>query len=98
MVDEVHVNDESRAGRGQSDAGDYGQRVRRLAEDAHRISQSPDSPIDELIELHARVFHLLNEAPEVRLSEIRRWLLAVREEIGGRLRAWSLEELESLVG
>ena len=97
MVDEVHVNDESRAGRGQSDAGDYNLRVRRLAQDAHRISQSPDSPIDELIELYARVFHLLNEAPEVGLSGIRRWLLSVRDEIGGRLRAWSMEQLESSV-
>ena len=97
MVHGVHVNDESRAGRGEYDAGDYGQRIRRLARDAHRTFSSPDGRLDELIELHGRVFGLLNEAPGVRLSGIRRWLLSVREEIGARLQSWSVEELESLV-
>jgi hypothetical protein len=97
MVHGVHVNDESRAGRGESDAADYGQRIRRLARDAHRILKSPDGQLDELIELHGRVFGLLNEAHGVRLSGIRRWLLSVREEIGDRLQSWSVEELESLV-
>ena len=68
-----------------------------MAQEAHRIFKNPDSPIDELIELHARVFDLLNEAPGVRLSGIRQWLLAVREEIGVRLQCWSAEHLESLV-
>jgi hypothetical protein len=43
MVHGVHVNDESRAGRGKYDAGDYGRRIRRLARDAHRTFSSPDS-------------------------------------------------------
>jgi hypothetical protein len=97
MVHGVHGNDESRAGRSESDAGDYGRRIRRLAQDAHRILKCPDSPIDQLIELHTRVFDLINEAPGVRLSGIRRWLLSLREEIGARLHAWSLQQLESSV-
>jgi hypothetical protein len=68
-----------------------------LALDAHRVLGRPDSPIDELIGLHWRAWHLLREAPRVGSSEVRRWLLAVRHEIGAKLQSWSVEELESLV-
>lgn len=102
MVHGIHVNDESRAGRGEFDAGEsdaneFGRRVRRFAQDAHRILRSPEGRPDELFELHARVFHLLREAPGAGLGGIRRWLLSVREEIGVRLRSWSAKEFESWV-
>jgi hypothetical protein len=96
MVHGIHVNDESWGGRGEDDAGDFGRRVRRVALDAHRILSRPDSPLDELIGLHWRVFHLLDEVPGARATGVLRWLLAVRQEIGARLQSWSVEDLESL--
>ena len=74
---------------------EFGREVRRLARDAHRVFGRRDSSIDELLRLHARVWHLLRDVPGARPIEMVRWLLAVREEIGVGLRAWSLEEQES---
>jgi hypothetical protein len=93
----VHLDDESRVGRNESDASEFGRRVRQFAQDAHRILRCPDSRPDELFELHSRVFHLLREAPGAGLGGIRRWLLSVREQIGGRLQSWSVKEFEPWV-
>jgi hypothetical protein len=94
MVHGIHLNDESRVGRNESEAGEFGRMVRRFAQDAHRILRCPDSRPDELFELHARVFNLLRQAPGTGSSGIRRWLLSVREEISVRLQSWSAKELE----
>ena len=97
MVHGIHLNDESRVA-GEFGAGDFGRRVRRLALDAHRILNHPDSPLDELIALHSsRVFYLLQEVRGAQSTAIGRWLLAVRREIGVKLQCWSLEDLEALV-
>jgi hypothetical protein len=95
MVHGAHVNDDIRAGHGGPDAGDFGQSVRRLAQDAHRILRCPDSPIDELIELHSQVLGLLNDAAGSRSAGILGWLHAVRGRVGARLRSWSAGVLES---
>jgi hypothetical protein len=92
MADGIHANDE-----GRHHPDDFGRRVRRFALDAHRILGRPDSPLDELIELHARAFHLLDEVPGTRASGILGWLLAVRQRIGARLQSWSVEDLEFLL-
>jgi hypothetical protein len=89
----VQQNDEDRG-----DPSDFGREVRRLALDAHRILGRPDSPIDELLRLHARVWHLLQEVPGARPIGVLGWLLTVRQRIGARLQSWSVEELESLAG
>ena len=91
------MHDENGVGSSDLDAGDFGPRVRQLTLDAHQILNRPDSPLDDLIGLHRRVFCLLDEARGVRSSAIRRWLLAVRREIGVRFERWSVEDLESLV-
>ena len=99
MVHGAHVNDKSRAGRGESDAGDYGRRIRGFAQDAHRILKSPDSQLDELIELHGRVFDLLNEAPGADRAEsadgsCRCGRRSASGSSPGRWRNWSLWWLE----
>jgi hypothetical protein len=90
MADGIHATDD-----GLADLGDFAREVRRLAADAHRILKCPDSPIDELIGLHGRVFRLLDAAQGARSNAILCWLLAVRQRIGARLESWSMEELDS---
>ena len=97
MAHRVHVDDESRGGRGELDAGDFGRSVRWFALDAHDVLSRPASRLDELIGLRGRAFHLLNEVPGARATGILCWLLAVRQEIGARLQSWSVEDLESLI-
>jgi hypothetical protein len=97
MSDGLHEADHSRGIPGGFDAESFARGVRQLALDAHRVLSRPDSPLDELIRLHWRAWHLLREAPRVGSSEVCRWLLAVRREIGAKLQSWSAEELESLV-
>jgi hypothetical protein len=89
--------DEGRDDGGGYDPEDYGRRVREFALDAHRALGRPDGPIDEVIDLHRRAWSLLREAPGVPSSPLRRWLVAVREAINARLRAWAMEEFGSLV-
>ena len=97
MVHGIHAIDRGRAVRGEPDASEFGRMIQVFAQDAHRIFGSPDSRPDELIELHGRVFDLICEVPAVGSSGIRRWLLSVRKEIGDKLWASTLEELESSV-
>jgi hypothetical protein len=92
MVDCVHATD---AGRGNPD--EFGQKVRQFALDAYDVLGRADSTLDELIALHRRVWHLLLEVHGAQSTEIHRWLLAVRQEIGAKLQSWSLEDLECLV-
>jgi hypothetical protein len=89
----AHETDESRGGRGGFDPDDFGRRVREFALDAHRILKRPDSPTDELIALHRRVWFLLCEAPGSQSTPIRRWLLAARQEIAAKLQSRSVEAL-----
>ncbi len=97
MVDGVHVIDESRWGLGGFEPDDFGSRVREFALDAHRVLNRPDSPIDEVIRLHRRVWYLLRDTPGARSNEIRRWLLAALRAIDARILARSFTELESWV-
>jgi hypothetical protein len=97
MVDTVHVIDESRGDLGGFEPEGFGRRVREVALDAHRVLNRPDSPIDEVLRLHRRVWHLLHDAPGARPNEIRRWLLAALQAIDARILAWSFTELESWV-
>jgi hypothetical protein len=82
---------------GESDPGEFGRSVRRFALDARDVLSRPDSPLDELIGLHRRVFELLDEVPGARSTGILCWLVAVKQRIGDRLQAWSAEDLESSV-
>jgi hypothetical protein len=97
MADRIHLNEESRVHPGELGHGEFGHEVRRLALDAHRILRRPDSSLDDLIDLHGRVFHLLRQERGARSGGIGRWLLAVRQEIGVKLESWSVEDLESCV-
>jgi hypothetical protein len=90
---EVH---EGRVRPGGFDPDEFARRVRRLAHDAHEVLGRPDSRLGELIRLHGGVFHLLQGAPGAPATGISAWLLAVRQRIGARLQAWSVEDLESL--
>ena len=56
-----------------------------------------DNRLSELIRLLRRVFHLLQGAQGTRMTGVRPWLLAVRQRIGTRIQAWSVEDLESLI-
>jgi hypothetical protein len=90
--------DVSRVHPGRFDAESFARGVRQLSLDAHDILSRPDSPLDELIGLHWRAWHLLREAASVGSGEeVCRWLLGVRQEIGAKLQSWSVEDLESLV-
>jgi len=97
MVEGVKENHKISSGDGKLDPDEFSRRVRQFAIDARRILNCPDSPIDEVIELHGRVWTLLHEAPGAHSSGIRRWLLAARRTIGQRLQSWAAEDLESLV-
>ena len=46
--------------------------VRQLALDAHLIMRRRDSPLDEVISLHRRAWHLIREAPVPESSEVYR--------------------------
>jgi hypothetical protein len=97
MMYGVDATDQGWGDPGGFDPDDFGRRVRQLACDAHRILGCPDSPIDDVIRLHGRVWTLLREAPGPRLSGVHRWLMAARQLIADRLHRWAAEELESLV-
>lgn len=98
MANRVHIYDEGRVDPGASEPQEFGRRVRELAREAHRVLGRPDGPIDELLRLHARVWHLLRDVPGARPVGVVRWLLAVRRQVGARLQTWSIEDLESLAG
>jgi hypothetical protein len=97
MADTVHVIHEGRGDLGGFEPDGFGSRVREFAIDAHRVLNRPDSPIDEVIRLHRRVWYLLRDTPGARSNEIRRWLLAALRAIDTRILAWSSTELESWV-
>jgi hypothetical protein len=97
MSDGLDETDEGRGDTGGIEPEDFGGRVRRFAIDARRVLVCPDRPIDDVVELHRQARFLLREAPGVPSSPLHRWLVAAREAIDARLRAWALEELESLV-
>ena len=82
---------------GGFDPDEFARSIRRFALDARDVLSRADSRLGELIRLHCRVFHLLQRAPGTRMTGIRPWLLAVRQRIGARLQAWSVEDLESLI-
>ena len=87
MADRVHVNQERRGDLGEFDLDDFGRRVRQFALDAHRLLNRPESPIDDVIRLHRRVWCLLHDATGARSNEIRRWLLAALTAIDSRILA-----------
>jgi hypothetical protein len=95
MADRVHVNRESPNDLGEIDRDDFGRQVRRFALDAHRLLGRSDSPIDEVIRLHRRVWCLLHAATAARSSGIRRWLLAALRAIDARILASSFTGPES---
>lgn len=97
MADSVYEDDQSPGDLGGIEPEDFGRRLRRFAIDAHRVLGCPDGPIDDMVELHRRAWFLLREAPGVPSSRLHGWLVAAREAIDARLRAWALEELESVV-
>jgi hypothetical protein len=97
MPNRILEVDRSRAQPGGFDQDEFARSVRRFALDAREVLGRPDSPLGELIGLHRRVWHLLQEVPAAPATGLRRWLLAVRQRIGAKLQAWSLEDLESLV-
>jgi hypothetical protein len=97
MSNELREADEGRGDTGGIEPEDFGGRVRRFAIDARRVLGCPDSPIDDVLELHRRASSLLRGAPGAPSSEMHRWLLAMQAAIDDRLRSWPLEELESLV-
>ena len=91
---------EADEGRGDSDSLDaeaFARDLRRFACEAQRILECPGGSPDDLLALHRRAWSLLRGAPGAPSGEMHRWLLAVRAAIDDRLRAWALEELESLV-
>jgi hypothetical protein len=97
MLRGVLEADDGRVRPGGWDTDEFARTVRRFALDARDVLGRPDSRLGELIRLHRRVFHLLQGTPGARTTGILPWLLAVRERIGARLQAWSVEDLESRV-
>jgi hypothetical protein len=97
MMNGILEAEEGRDESGGSDPEGYGRAVRRFAADAGRVLGRPDGPIDEVIDLHRRAWSLLREAPGAPSSPLHRWLVAAREAIDARSRAWAMEDLESLV-
>jgi hypothetical protein len=97
MANRFSETDPRRDKTGGIDAEDLVERVRRFAHDAQRVLSRPDSPIDEMIDLHRRAWSLLDESGGAQTAGISRWLRSVRDVIAARLRAWAVEELDSLV-
>jgi hypothetical protein len=97
MAESTKEFQENPCGEGNPDPDGFSRRVRRFATDARRILTHPEGSIDEVIELHRRVWHLLRETRRAESSGIHRWLLAVRRTIGDRLQTWATEDLGSLV-
>ena len=93
-VDEPH---NGRCYAGAVDAAEFGRSIRRFALDAHRMLRRPDSSSEELIGLQRQAWRLLGEASFPHATEVRRWLVAARRAIDGRLHPGLVEEPESLV-
>ena len=97
MSNGLHEADVGRGDLDRLDADAFARDVRQFACEAHRILGRPGGSLDDLLALHRRAWSLLREAPGAPSGEMHRWLLAVRAATDDRLRAWALEELESLV-
>jgi hypothetical protein len=97
MANGFRETDAGRDETGEIDPEVFGRQVRQFALDAHRVLRRPDSPVDEVIDLHRRVWYLLHQAPGAQTTAISRWLQVARQAIAARLRAWVVEDLESLV-
>lgn len=68
---------------------------RRMMSEFRAILARPDVSPDELFEIHARVYRLLENISFTRSDAMIGWLLEVRQEIRTRLGAWVQQELEA---
>jgi hypothetical protein len=97
MSNGLHEGDANGVVSGGFDPDVFARRVREVALQIHRVLRRPDGPIDDVFDLHRRVWGLLGEAPGPQTTGVYRRLLAARQAIADRLHRWATEELDSLV-
>jgi hypothetical protein len=88
---------ESRGDLDGPDGDEFHRQAWRFALDAHDVLIRGDGAIDDVIELHRRLWTLLHDAPGGRQGATAQPLLAARRAIAARLLRWAEQDMDSLV-